>query len=603
MRPIFQSSSLDGLGHSASVRLREILAMRVFLFGVLAWGGAVFFAGFAVLFFGLQQAISLPGLMAASGLTVVLAASLYRWVSPEEERAQTLLLVGLALHIGMMSFFTGGLHSAYLPFLLLLPMLGFYWGDTRLIALAAAMSAIILVFNSVLPVLDASALPTLMANHDAMMTSSFVSVLLFASLVMVLRLREVKWRADVIEQSETQFRFLTENAIDVMTRHGSDGVITYASPAIEKLLAYDVRTCVDVAWSDLVHPDDRGAVENALTRAGYFGADSTVEYRMRHAAGHYVWVETNCRPVLSLEASRLSPTPKALPMPDCFDVICVTRDVSERQRYEEDLREDLDAAEHSNQAKSQFLASMSHELRTPLNAIIGFADMISAQTFGPIGSAKYLEYAHLIHQSGHHLLNLINDVLDLAKIEAGKYDLDRDDIDVPALVAETMQMVSSVAKKGAVNFETIMASDLPMLSADKKAVRQILLNLLSNAIKFTPEGGTVTVAASVEQETYFLQVADTGIGISKADLERLGQPYEQVKASQKEGVKGTGLGLSLVKSMAQLHGGEVSLASAVGKGTCVSVTFPLANPQTLVTLPERQEDAASETPNLWKGAA
>ena len=232
-------------------------------------------------------------------------------------------------------------------------------------------------------------------------------------------------------------------------------------------------------------------------------------------------------------------------------------------------------AEGANAAKSEFLANMSHELRTPLNAIIGFSEMMTANMFGPLGDARYAEYAQDIHASGQHLLALINDILDMAKIEAGKVTLRPERLDVAELIEDSVRLVRTRVEAGAIKLVLDVQPGLPELVADERAIKQVLLNLLSNAVKFTPAGGRVTVGARLEGERVRLEVRDTGIGISEEDLSRLGRPFEQAESQQSKTVQGTGLGLALVKALTALHEGEFQLASEPGVGTTAAVLLPV----------------------------
>jgi len=234
-------------------------------------------------------------------------------------------------------------------------------------------------------------------------------------------------------------------------------------------------------------------------------------------------------------------------------------------------------AEAANRSKSEFLANMSHELRTPLNAIIGFSEIMRKQMFGPLGAAKYEDYASDIHASGEHLLQVINDILDMSKIEAGKHTLDTSEIAINDVIEETLRIVAGRADDAEVTLLTD-PTDLPSIQADKRAVKQILLNLVSNGIKFTPAGGSVCVEAEfVEGDNMVtLNVTDTGIGIEEADLAKLGRPFEQVESNYLKTHEGTGLGLALSRSLVELHGGTLTIQSAPNEGTCVSFTLPVS---------------------------
>ncbi|MBI2719373.1 MAG: PAS-domain containing protein [Rhizobiales bacterium] len=232
-------------------------------------------------------------------------------------------------------------------------------------------------------------------------------------------------------------------------------------------------------------------------------------------------------------------------------------------------------AEAANRSKSEFLANMSHELRTPLNAIIGFSEVMQGQMFGPIGSAKYVEYSRDIHRSGQFLLDVINDILDMSKIEAGRMPLEIEDIDVGAVFDEVLRLVSPRA----IDSNVVIELEIPTLlavAADRRAVKQVFINLLSNAVKFTPEGGRVKITAAAEDGFVAIGIADTGIGIPARDIEKLGRPFEQVENQLTKSKGGSGLGLAISKSLVELHGGSLQIQSTVGAGTAVTVLLPLA---------------------------
>jgi two-component system cell cycle sensor histidine kinase PleC len=214
-------------------------------------------------------------------------------------------------------------------------------------------------------------------------------------------------------------------------------------------------------------------------------------------------------------------------------------------------------------------------LRTPLNAIIGFADVMRQKLFGPLGGPRYEEYASLIYDSGQLLLDLISDVLDMAKIEAGKFELHYEQVNLPEAVEDCLRLLSDRARKGDITLTADLPRDPVIFTADSRAVKQILLNLLSNAVKFTQAGGRVEVSAALTGDCVRICVRDNGIGIPASELSRLGQPFEQVSTDPVLAKSGTGLGLALVHALVAKHGGTTHIESAEGEGTIVSVEFPL----------------------------
>lgn len=257
-------------------------------------------------------------------------------------------------------------------------------------------------------------------------------------------------------------------------------------------------------------------------------------------------------------------------------------------------------AEEASQSKSEFLANMSHELRTPLNAINGFSDIMKKELFGPLGDPRYKEYVNDILFSGQHLLSLINDILDMSKIEAGKMTLNTEMLQINDIIAQVIRIVRGRADENRLKivFQEIEAK---AIEADPRAVKQVLLNLMTNAIKFTPEGGVVNVAVEPKSAGLIIRVSDTGIGISKEDINRLAQPFEQIDSQHSRQHEGTGLGLALSKSLVELHGGNFKIESVLGEGTTVIFTLPLSPPKTV----EKTEstEVGSEITRLAKNIA
>jgi two-component system cell cycle sensor histidine kinase PleC len=250
----------------------------------------------------------------------------------------------------------------------------------------------------------------------------------------------------------------------------------------------------------------------------------------------------------------------------------------ERQKAElsmanSNYQAEKDRAEAANKAKSEFLANMSHELRTPLNAILGFSEVLVNGMFGPVGSPKYSEYARDIHDSGKHLLNVINDILDMSKIEAGHMMVQAERMDLTPLIEESLRLTAILAQEKGVSFNHRLADGLSMVG-DRRAMKQILLNLLSNAVKFTDKGGHVELRAHRTDKGLMLTIADTGIGIPKAAMSKIGQPFEQVQSQYAKSKGGSGLGLAISRSLVALHGGRMRIRSLMGKGTVVSLFIP-----------------------------
>jgi len=255
-------------------------------------------------------------------------------------------------------------------------------------------------------------------------------------------------------------------------------------------------------------------------------------------------------------------------------LVCIGFDITEQRRFEGDLITAKNDAELANRSKSEFLANMSHELRTPLNAILGFAEVIRDQRLATDAETTR-RYATDIYDSGYLLLQLINDILDMAKLESGRVDLEDREIDLPAIIAISRRLVEQKAAEGSVELKTEIAPGLPLLMGGERALKQIVLNLLSNAVKFTPPNGTARISARLNQHGGVeIAVSDSGIGIAAASLERLFQPFYQVDAKISRRYGGTGLGLAITKKLVEAHEGQIAVSSVPNQGTTVTVTFP-----------------------------
>jgi signal transduction histidine kinase len=261
-------------------------------------------------------------------------------------------------------------------------------------------------------------------------------------------------------------------------------------------------------------------------------------------------------------------------MPDGA-IVSVYSDVTDLKASERKLIQARSQAEMANHAKSEFLANMSHELRTPLNAIIGFSEIIAHELFGPLGNEKYLDYMQDIHQSSLHLLSIINDVLDMSKIEAGKLELSKEPLNIRHLIGEVVRMMRERAESRSIDLVTKVSDGEVEIWADERAMKQIFLNLLSNAIKFSRDGGEVCVrVASDEPGLAVVEFEDHGIGMNEEELERALQPFGQAKPSTTSDYGGTGLGLPITKGLIEAHGGKLAIESRAGQGTTARISLP-----------------------------
>ena len=368
-------------------------------------------------------------------------------------------------------------------------------------------------------------------------------------------------------------QMLARHMTDVITRHGRNGAVLSISPAAQPLLGVRMRDLLGHGLFDRVHVADRPAYLKALADAAADGGDKAAEFRVRRGADDsrpgdvaFRWIEMRCRPIDAAEDAAPG---------EARDVVAVLRDVSERKAQEDALAEARAEAERASVAKSRFVATMSHELRTPLNVIIGFSEMMTKEQGAMLDAARREEYATLINESGHHLLSMVNGILDMSKIEAGSFEITREPFAPAPVVAGCCDLMALKARDAGITLERRIAAGLPEIHADKRAVNQVLLNLLSNAIKFTERGGRIAVSAACDGRWAVIEVEDNGIGIEAEDLPRVGDPFFQARSSYDRRHEGTGLGLSIVKGIVKLHGGDLDIRSRVGKGTRVIVRLPV----------------------------
>jgi len=376
------------------------------------------------------------------------------------------------------------------------------------------------------------------------------------------RYRSVLQLNRILSESEKQFKGIFDNAGVGVAKTTPDGRFLLVNDRFVDIVGHNRDALLSHSFGEITHPEDR---DNNLMAISEILAGSRQKYvaekRYISAGGDTIWTTLTVEVVRDDNGS-----PEYL--------LAVIEDIGGRKQAENDRRIALLRAEEANQAKSDFLATMSHELRTPLNAIIGFSEMIEGQYFGALGSHKYSEYAHDIRGSSEYLLSLINDILDLSTIEAGRQNLTKEKLIVKELVADCVPIIARAASEKNVTFLVEATDNLRPLQADKRAVKQILINLLSNAVKYTPEGGSATFKVTVTDEYHVFEIKDSGIGIPAEKLFEITEPFVRTESDPHKAQEGTGLGLAIVKSLVNLHDGELDIKSEVGVGTTVTVRIP-----------------------------
>ena len=360
------------------------------------------------------------------------------------------------------------------------------------------------------------------------------------------------------------YHSMFENAVWGIFQTTSDGHYVTANPALARIYGYDtpaemISALTDVGLQLYVDPKRRDEFIRMMNEKGTVSGFESQVYR---ADGAIIWISESCRAVRNSDG-------------DLLYYEGTVEEVSTRKEAERELRVAKELAEAASKAKSIFLANMSHELRTPLNAVLGFAEILRDELFGPLGDNRYKGYVRDIHDSGKHLLNVINDILDLAKVEAGHLQLDEQPVDVENILATCERLIVDTAELRGIRFEVFYPTTAVTLRLDATRLKQILLNLLSNAVKFTPRGNGVTLGTGWASDGgFFFRVTDQGIGMSPDDVVKALQPFQQIDSSLARRYEGTGLGLTLTKSLAELHGGNLSIESKPGHGTTVTAAFP-----------------------------
>lgn len=374
-----------------------------------------------------------------------------------------------------------------------------------------------------------------------------------------------RWVANLqLEKSELKHRRIYENATEGIFQARLNGTFIDTNPAMATMLGYgssmemveSVKSLVSEIYLDI----EVAEKHQMLLTKGQYLIDEI--YQWRRKDGSLIWGALNAHAVYDRKGTLLH-------------VEGTLTDMNARVRAELNLRKAKELAELANRAKSEFLANMSHELRTPLNAVIGFSEILQSEAFGPLGHANYKDYSNDIYAAGKHLLDVINDVLDVAKIEAGQLNLSERNMDLSATVTSCIRMLSVRAFSAGIELTSDIPADLPGFLGDETRIKQILANLTSNAIKFTDKGGSVTIAAEIREDSGIsLRVTDTGIGIAKKDIPRVLDRFGQVQTTYARNNEGTGLGLTLVQMLVDVHGAKFALESEVDVGTDCFIHFP-----------------------------
>ena len=482
----------------------------------------------------------------------------------------SLTLAGLVVTVAMT---TGGIQSFVAIWLVVVPLEAALSASRRVVAFASALALACAAMLIVLGHFDL--LPAPEVNpvlRGTLMAFGVASATLYAAGLAFGAESLARTSVSLLYIEEDRYRLLARNMSDVISRHRRNGAVQFISPAAEAMLGAPVSRLLGHGLFDRVHVADRPAYLTALSDVARGGEARNVEFRVRrdaprggqHHSVDFIWVEMRCRPL-----GQAANSPEA-------EVVAVMRDITERKAQEQALDLARTAAEQADASKARFLATMSHELRTPLNAIIGFSEMIVHEDALMLDAARRKEYAQLINDSGQHLLSVVNGILDMSKMESGNFEISPEPFAPRAALLNCCNLLALKARENGIDLVTRVPEDLPDMTGDSRAFKQIALNLVSNAIKFTERDGKVTVSAGVEGTRLVLRVTDTGVGIAADDLKRIGDPFFQAGTTYQRRHEGTGLGLSIVKTLVGLHAGEMTVQSKIDEGTTVTVALPLA---------------------------
>lgn len=566
---LLQTAALRALSEHVAERLHDSVAAdpaaaerhRGFVLTHVFAGAAPFAALPALLAFA--PAPSALGVAAFAWLVAPLVAAFDLTRSGRLDRAASLSAAAFVALAVATAAATGGLASPAAA-LLLLPALDSALAGARrafrfAIALGAAGLGGLAGFS-----FSGVAGP---AMEPALATVSGLAFAIYAAALAFRAAALARTAERAAEPSDDRFARFASSLDDLVTRHAPNGAATFASTTARALLGASPRDLVDQGLIERVHIADRPAFLRTLAAAVEGGA-AECEIRLRRdgqGAANFCWFGMRARPAHAHEAGAASRAEAP--------VVATFRDLASAKAHEEALVAAREEAERASLAKTRFLAHMSHELRTPLNAIIGFSEILSDETLCRLTPERRSDYAALIHRSGAHLLEVVNSILDMTRIESGAFAISPRPCALGPLVEHCLRLMELKAEAAGVALSAEIDPAAGEIEADPRAVTQMLINLVANAVKFTPRGGEVRIRLSPRGAGVAVSVSDTGCGIAPEHVGRLGEAFFQADPAGRPH-EGAGLGLSVVRGLVELHGGEFAVSSALGRGTSVEVVLP-----------------------------
>jgi cell cycle sensor histidine kinase DivJ len=579
----------SGTGHRPEVLRRQTLATNARI--IIALSGVLMPVSVYFAVIGSLLPLIIAGLALTTGMASL--ALHHNKMIEESATAQVLgtIVIGAALGIADPRFGDLGL-----AVVLMAPILAALLGRQQLRRLSWVLLGMVVASAVAFEIFGP---PQMFVEAPVLAT---VSVLAFATAVglVLYTAHRINRAYEVYDRAQmSAYQHLIEHVQDGVMRFSGAGEILMMSRSTEELLGCRRYEMASNSLHDSIYALDRAAFNRAFEEAAVDGRVEALEIRMRQHDPRsesnlpkFIWVEVSLSPVLDAETEN-----------GRNEVVALLRDVTSRKAEQAAMAEARRIAEEASSAKSRFLATIGHELRTPLNAVVGFSEMMTSGIGGDM-SATHKEYAALIHQSGKHLLEVVRMLLDMSKLEAGKFELQAEPFVLESLIDPSFKIVEAMAIKHQVTLVADVAAGLPAIVGDERACRQIMLNLLSNAIKFSNPGGTVKVSIKRQGQALNLSIIDHGVGMAPQALDRIGEPFFQVQDGLARRYEGTGLGLSIVKGLVDLHKGTLRAMSEIGSGTTMTVLLPINGPatkteDTVQASPARTE-SAEDTINPWQ---
>ncbi|HSP24089.1 MAG TPA: PAS domain-containing sensor histidine kinase [Saliniramus sp.] len=561
----FENRLADLVHESASGEASEALRHRRFIASRLAMG--VIVLACLPVYIAFRGAPTLLEYFAFACLIGPLFAALTLSRTGMLAVAHTISAMAFAGLIVCIAGSTGGIRSAAAIWLVAVPLEALLTSSKRsaiaatFVAGAATLLIAILDLGGFYPAME------VWPTDLAMPIFALIAIAHAGALVVAVSRREDESRS-VMKARDAQDRTLLQVIDDLIVWHDANGHVAKASPAAMKLLRVPSNALEERGLLARIHIQDRPAYLKAISDAAVGSQPVTTQFRIHYGdalggeTGRVIWAEMR-----AYREGDFGPQPSP--------VVAVIRDISRQKRHEDDLELARLKAEKADDLKGRFLATVSHELRTPLNAIIGFSEILASESMSYLDADQRRAYAKIVHESGHHLLEVVTSLLDMSKIETGNFDFAPAPFDAGALLASCVELMRLKAGDVGIELHSEIARGLPELFGDQRACRQILINLISNAIKFTPKGGRVCVTLARDQDKLVFSIADNGVGVGEDDLSKLGNPFFQASSAYDRAHEGTGLGLSVVRGLVGLHSGALSIESSPGEGTTVNVELPI----------------------------